>query len=142
MKKKLFQSLPYIIVLFLDFDLLLFLVPLMGGGNEGLLYLTLIYMPFIAFITSLMYGIFNGFDFILPIITIFLFALQMFFFIIYDFIRGVGIDFIDYILYPEPFLLQAGIYFIIVSLGVLIGYVIHMLLKFLGKIFRILFELL
>ncbi len=133
MKKKLLKLLPYIVVLFVDFDLLPFLIPIIdSGGKELILFFMLFYMPLIAFITSLVCGVNNSFSFILPIVVFFLLILQMFSFMGYSFIYGSEIlRYIDYLI--SFFCFHTIIHTVIVFLGVLIGQIFRILFKSLCK---------
>ena len=70
MKTKLLKSLPYLLILLLDFYLIPFLI---GDTGAAMLYLLFV-IPIIALITSLAYGMIRGFDLLLPLATALLFT--------------------------------------------------------------------
>ncbi len=76
MKKKLLSVIPYVIVLAMNFYLLPLIVK-----NTGFAMITMLgIMPLLTFACAVLYGVRQGFDFILPIIVIVLFSPTIFIF--------------------------------------------------------------
>lgn len=69
MKAKLIPSLPYLLVLLLDF----YLLPLLIGDTGAAMLYLLFVIPIIVLITSLAYGMIRGFDLLLPSAAVLLF---------------------------------------------------------------------
>ncbi len=76
MKKKLVSLIPYLVALVIDFYLLPLLIKDTGIG----MLMMLIVIPLIAFICSVVYGIREGFNFLLTLATVVLFAPTIFIF--------------------------------------------------------------
>lgn len=68
--EKLRKMLPYLVVIILAFYLLPFLIKDTGSG----MLILLIGIPMICFILSLIYGMKNSFDWLLPLLTMVIFA--------------------------------------------------------------------
>ncbi len=76
MKKKLLALIPYAIALAINFYLLPLLIKDTGVG----MLMMLLVIPMLTFICSVIYGVRQGFDFMLPIIATILFAPTIFIF--------------------------------------------------------------
>lgn len=76
MKKKLFALIPYAIALAMNFYVLPLLIKDTGSG----MLMMLLVIPMITFVCSVIYGVRQGFDFLLPIIATVLFAPTIFIF--------------------------------------------------------------
>lgn len=74
MKKKLIAFIPYIIVLAADF----YLLPCLINDTGIAMLMMLCVMPLITFICSVIYGVRQGFDFLLPITAVILFIPTIF----------------------------------------------------------------
>ena len=76
MKKKLLALIPYAVALAINFYVLPLLIKDTGSG----MLIMLLVIPMIAFICSVIYGVRQGFDFIIPITATILFAPTIFIF--------------------------------------------------------------
>lgn len=74
MKRKILNLIPYIIALAINF----YLLPLVVKNTGMAMLMMLFVIPLIAFICALIYGVRQGFDFVLPIIATILFAPTIF----------------------------------------------------------------
>lgn len=70
------KMLPYLVVLIFVFYLLPFIMKDTGSA----ILIMLIGIPMICFMVSLIYGIHNSFNYLLPLLTMLLFALSIFIF--------------------------------------------------------------
>lgn len=76
MKKKLLALIPYAIALVINFYALPFLIQDTGLG----MLMMLLVIPLLTFICSVIYGVRQGFDFLLPVTATILFAPAIFIF--------------------------------------------------------------
>lgn len=76
MKKKILALIPYVAALIMIF----YLLPLVVKNTGFAMLMMLIITPLLTFMCTVIYGVRQGFDFILPIITIVLFAPTIFIF--------------------------------------------------------------
>ena len=76
MKRKLISLIPYIIALAINF----YIFPLFIQDTGTGIFMLLFVLPIITFICGIIYGILQGFDFILPVIVAILFAPTLFIF--------------------------------------------------------------
>lgn len=76
MKKKLLALLPYAITLAIAFYVLPLLIKDTGMG----MFMLLLVIPLLTFICAVVYGVRHGFDFLLPIAAVILFAPTIFIF--------------------------------------------------------------
>ena len=74
MKKKWISLIPYVIVLAVDF----YLLPCLINDTGIAMLMILCVIPLIAFICSVIYGVRQGFNFLLPIIAVILFIPTIF----------------------------------------------------------------
>lgn len=103
MKNKLIKLIPYALVLAVDFYLLPFLIR--DTGIAMLMMLCVI--PLIAFMCSVIYGVRQGFNFILPITAVLLFFPTIFIF------------------YNESALIYVAIYGIVTLVGNVVGRIFY-----------------
>ena len=96
MKKKILALIPYVATLIIIF----YLLPLVVKNTGFAMLMMLIIMPLSTFACTVIYGVRQGFDFILPILAIVLFAPTIFIFynssawiyiVIYAVIAFIGI---------------------------------------------------
>lgn len=76
MKKKLLGLLPYLIVLAVDF----YLLPLVIRDTGLAILMLLVVVPLVAVITGVLYGVRRGFNLLLPVLAMVLFAPSIFIF--------------------------------------------------------------
>lgn len=76
MKKKILALIPYVATLIIIF----YLLPLVVKNTGFAMLMMLIIMPLSTFACTVIYGVRQGFDFILPILAIVLFAPTIFIF--------------------------------------------------------------
>lgn len=76
MKKKLLALIPYTIALVLNF----YVLPLLIRNTGLAMLIMLMVIPLLTFICAVIYGVRQGFDFLLPIIATVLFAPTIFIF--------------------------------------------------------------
>lgn len=76
MKKKLLALMPYAIVLVVIF----YVLPLLIRDTGLAMFIMLFVIPFLTFVCAVIYGVRQGFDFLLPIIAAILFAPSIFIF--------------------------------------------------------------
>ena len=76
MKKKLAVLIPYAIVLAINF----YLLPLLVKNTGIAMLMMLCIIPLITFVCSIVYGVRQGFDLLLPITAVLLFAPTIFIF--------------------------------------------------------------
>lgn len=76
MKRKIRSSIPYIIAFAVDFYVLPFIIKDTGSA----MFVMLCVIPLLAFICAVIYGVRQGFDFLLPLAAIVLFAPTIFIF--------------------------------------------------------------
>ncbi len=74
MKKRLFAIIPYAIVLAVDF----YLLPSLINNTGAAMLMMLCIMPLLALFCSVIYGVRQGFDFLLPITAMILFIPTIF----------------------------------------------------------------
>lgn len=74
--KKILTIIPYAIMLAIVF----YLLPLLVNNTAFAMIMMLIIMPLLTFVCTLIYGVRQGFDFILPILAIVLFTPSIFIF--------------------------------------------------------------
>lgn len=76
MKKKILSLIPYAIALAVDF----YILPLLIKDTGLAMLMLLCVIPLLAFICAVIYGVRQGFDFLLPLVAIVLFAPTIFIF--------------------------------------------------------------
>ena len=76
MKKKLLALMPYAIVLVVNF----YVLPLLIRDTGLAMVIMLFVIPFLTFVCAAIYGVRQGFDFLLPIVAAVLFAPSIFIF--------------------------------------------------------------
>lgn len=76
MKKKILTLIPYVATLVIIF----YLLPLVVKNTAFAMLMMLIIMPLLTFACTVIYGVRQGFDFILPILAIVLFVPTIFIF--------------------------------------------------------------
>lgn len=76
MKKKIRSFIPYMIAFAVDFYVLPFVIKDTGSA----MFMMLCVIPLLAFICAVIYGVRQGFDFLLPLAAIVLFAPTVFIF--------------------------------------------------------------
>ncbi len=74
MKEKLFNFLPYIIILILNF----YALPNFASNTAMAAIIMLFVIPFIVFLSAIIHGLYNNFSFVFPIITMILFTPSIF----------------------------------------------------------------